>query len=300
VAVRAYTLPSGTYSSQTAPGEPIPYGLAAFVWNIEKVPQYDGTHGVVAVDPQTGQPAMSDPCPVGTNLCLSGGLPEYATMNSQVQAVSYDLMTCHVDITVGVASHLGGGDMIERLRINRGPRWLYEIGFASTGTNGTVMGGPTQLKDTQPAAAVPNYMWLPWSATADGSTTPAALFQTGQPGMTLDTRPVGQPNYGTQPTTSGVAIAGYSYGTAGSGTAGSVPPPGAPSGATIHLQAATPTQSGPMGCVRISASDAAGAGCWIHEYPVCWDFGDGEGPVNAYALLLGSKPYHNSGNPTGG
>ena len=50
----------------------------------------------------------------------------------------------------------------------------------------------------------------------------------------------------------------------------------------------------------MSVTDTKGAQTWLHEYPVCFDFDDDEGAVNAYVLLMGSEPYHDIGDPTGG
>lgn len=213
VSVNGLSVPSGNYGGGQT-GEIIPYGLAAYIYNIERNPQYDGKHGISESDPQTGTPTVTDACKIGTNLCLTGGLAEYATMDAQVQRVSYDLMTGHTDIAFGVASHLGGTEFIERLRVNRGPRWFYLIAANSVGTvgGGGAQSGPTQLKDTQGAASTQNVKWMPHGDTADGSGTdpsfsPTAPGFVGAPGTTHDTRVTGQPNYGAVPG-GAIALAG--------------------------------------------------------------------------------------------
>jgi hypothetical protein len=150
-----YSMPAGGYVTNYVPSELIPAGLANFVYQIETKPQYQGTWTVTEQD-------ITDVCPMGTNLNISGGLPEWETMNAQVQQISYDLIAGTTTLTFGPAKHLGGDDFIQRIRINRGPRWLYLIGNnVSGGVNqNTAVSGPTQLKDTQSAATMNSYLWM--------------------------------------------------------------------------------------------------------------------------------------------
>jgi hypothetical protein len=48
------------------------------------------------------------------------------------------------------------------------------------------------------------------------------------------------------------------------------------------------------GCVRIIVADIATQQVWLQEQTICYDFGDGAGPVPAYAIFLMSKPYTTS------
>ena len=104
----------------TNPGEPIPYGLAGYVYRIESIPQYQGSFSVVEQE-------ISDVCPIGNCLNLSGGLEEWTGMDACVQQVDYD-DAGRTTIIFGPAQHLGNADLVERLRVNRGPRWYYLIG----------------------------------------------------------------------------------------------------------------------------------------------------------------------------
>jgi hypothetical protein len=113
-------LPGGTYGFTSA-GEVVPYGLAGYIYNIEKIPQYEGSLALQETE-------ITDLCPMGNNLNLSGGLAEWAAMNACVQSISYDLAKATTTLTFGPAGHLGAKDFVERLRVNRGPRWFYEIG----------------------------------------------------------------------------------------------------------------------------------------------------------------------------
>lgn len=270
--VVGFSIPSGTFSNVTQQAEAVPFGLAAFVYNIEKVFQYDGSHGVVEYDPTSNFPTITDVCPIGTNLNLSNGLPEYATMNAQVQTVNYDFMTGHTDITFGVASHLGGSEMIERLRINRGPRWLYEIGGGAT-NNTTAASGPVQLKDTQPASVQPSVTAMPPNGTTSGIDPDST---SGNPGITHDSRTSGQPNYGE-------------FGAFDTPNGNPLPTPNCP----IHYLEGFEDLDG-TGIIRIATVDCKGEKVAIFEYPICWDFGDGMGLVKAYVRLIGSRPYKTS------
>jgi hypothetical protein len=125
VKLKLTNLDTGTYSS--APqvqqiGEPIPFGLARRIFAIESIPQYQGTYTLVESE-------ISGAIGVGNVLNISGGRAEWATMNAQVQRVSYDFTTGKTTISFGPAMHLGAGDLIERLRAQRGPRMIYLIGF---------------------------------------------------------------------------------------------------------------------------------------------------------------------------
>ena len=98
----------------------MPYGLPGYIYAIESIPQYQGSFSVVEQE-------ISDVCPIGHVLNLSGGLAEWAGMNACIQQVNYD-DTGKTELIFGPAQHLGNADLVERLRVNRGPRWLYLIG----------------------------------------------------------------------------------------------------------------------------------------------------------------------------
>ena len=185
VSIYAFTMPGGNFTTAYAPGEVVPYGMAAWVFNIESVPQYEGTFTVTEQD-------ISDVCPMGTNLNISEGLPEWETMNALVQQLSYDLIEGTTEITFGPANHLAPQDMITRLQLNRGPRWKWLLGDAAiSGSQGQqAVSGPTQLKDSHGAAVQPNMVWWPaGTPTLDTNlTTPAGVAPLGV-GMTINTNP---------------------------------------------------------------------------------------------------------------
>jgi hypothetical protein len=143
IKVRLTNLSSGTYQSrpQVIFGEPVPYGLPSYIFGIEAIPQYQGVVTVVEQE-------ISDVCPIGHCLNLSGSLTEWASMNACVQQVVYDGANGKTQVTFGPAQHLGNADLVERLRVNRGPRWYNLIG--NDLLNETPVSGPMALGKNVP------------------------------------------------------------------------------------------------------------------------------------------------------
>jgi hypothetical protein len=180
IKVKLTNLASGTYTSQTIitdPGEPIPYGLAGYVYGIEAIPQYQGKFSVVEQE-------ISDVCPIGHCLNLSGGLEEWAGMNACIQQVSYD-DTGRTTLTVGPAQHLGNADLVQRLRVNRGPRWFYLIGNdqmnRNNGSGSQAIGQNVPLSAPSPGNKVNSDLLLPQSLSDLQSHLSA--YSTGLPGV---------------------------------------------------------------------------------------------------------------------
>ncbi len=184
-------LAGGTYGTLN-PGEVAPFGLAGYIYNIETIPQYEGTFTILETE-------ITDQCPIGNNLNLTGSLAEWATMNACVQNVSYDLLNGGTTLTFGPAGHLGAKDFVERLRVNRGPRWYYEIGgnIINSAANGAQLGNFTPDQGPSPNNAVRSVNTLP-SSVADWLTNNAAYdsANSGVPGITHDASTSGQPDYG--------------------------------------------------------------------------------------------------------
>jgi hypothetical protein len=278
--VTLVTIPGGTYSRQNiSPGEVIPYGLAGYIYNIEKIPQYEGSYTLTETE-------ITDQCPLGNNLNLTGSLAEWSTMNACVQQITYDLDIGRTTLTFGPAAHLGARDFVERLRVNRPPRW-YNL------QNQNPANDPTQQRGTQlgnnvaqrgPNNGAPGADMILWPAGLTDAASHPLVYTTGIAGATIDVRGAGQPNYGNN-TNAGGAPADI----AAAVTAGQI---STPTKATLHLQDAAAGVYG--ACIRLSVSDTFGHQMWVQEYPICYDFGDGNGPVAAYILLLGSKPYTSS------
>lgn len=121
ITVTLTSLSSGTYysSPSVAYGEPVPYGLAGYILALERIPQYEGSIIVQETE-------ISDVCPIGNALNISGGLSEWATMNACVQSVRYS-DNGQTEITFGPAQHLGPAQFVARFRSNIGPRWFNLI-----------------------------------------------------------------------------------------------------------------------------------------------------------------------------
>ena len=180
-------LPGGTYG-QTVAGEIVPYGLAGYIYNIESIPQYEGSFTLQEVE-------ITDQCAMGNNLNLTGGLAEWETMNACVQSIAYDLLKATTMLSFGPAAHLGAKDFVERLRVNRGPRWLYSIGgniVNAAGSNGA-LGSFTPDQGPSPNNAVPSTSTFPTSVS-DWLTNNSS-YTAGVPGVTNDA--VGSGTYGS-------------------------------------------------------------------------------------------------------
>jgi hypothetical protein len=194
------SIPGGTYQRQlTSPGEVVPYGLAGYIYNIEKIPQYEGTYTLQETE-------ITDQCPLGNNLNFTGSLAEWATMAACVQQISYDLDAARTTLTFGPAAHLGPKDFVERLRTMR-PLRYYNL------QNQNPTNDPTQQKGAAlgnnvaqrgPNNSAPANDMTHWPISLLDEAANAALYNTGTPatspgppGVTLDTRSIGQPNYGT-------------------------------------------------------------------------------------------------------
>ena len=173
------TLPSGTYYSapQTAYGEPVPFGLAGYILALESIPQYEGS---VLVQ----ENEITDVCPLGNALNITGGLAEWAAMKACVQSVRYS-DNGQTEITFGPAKHLGPAQFVARFRSNIGPRWFNLIPAdpmnQSTGSGGNSLGNNIPVTDASPGAQNFGFMQLLTSpstqmtASGNAATLPAGL-----------------------------------------------------------------------------------------------------------------------------
>jgi hypothetical protein len=127
VKIKTTDLASGTYLSPASVtlGEPAPFGLAKFIWDIVSPLQYQGN---IDIDEEM----ISNIIGVGNVLNLLGGDEAWETMRAQVQQVTYQYDIGRTSVSFGPADHLGAADMVEQLRCNRGPRWTYLMGTNRT------------------------------------------------------------------------------------------------------------------------------------------------------------------------
>ena len=195
--IKITNIASGTYNSMpiTIAGEPIPIGLAGFIYGIASIPKYDGSFTLQETE-------VTDACPPGNNLNITGGLPEWATMNATPQSISYDFNAGTTRFNFGVPKHLGGGNIVERLRVNHGPRWVNLISSNMLNTpgtgSGTTLGQNVPKQSASPGPALPQTgAWpsnVPDAETANGG---AGYPGGAYPGVHHDAAPAGQ---GNQPT----------------------------------------------------------------------------------------------------
>ena len=111
----------GTYYTSNE-GEEIPFGLAAQVYAAETPAPYAGTYVLSEVD-------YSGRIGIGNVLNLLGGVEDWESMRALIQSVEIDYTEGRTVLTFGPAKHLGAGDLIKRLRAERGPRAVFYIGY---------------------------------------------------------------------------------------------------------------------------------------------------------------------------
>jgi hypothetical protein len=270
--VTLVSIPGGVYATQTGfvQGEIIPYGLAGYIYAIAQIPQYEGTFNVQEQE-------ITDVCPMGNNLNITGSRAEWQTMNAMVQSVQYDLFTARTTISFGPAGHLGAKDLVERLRTNRFPiRPFYGVGGnmtnAANATGGAQLGNSVAQRGPSPGVEHNDLLTLPsnlsdWAANHAAYTTGGSPV--GPPGITYDVRGSGQPNYG--------GIAGLD----------------APTEPTLVLQAG---EGGSLtNVVRISLSDVGSGDAmsfYLQELPEC-DVISGT-PTMGFRMYLCSAFYTSS------
>ena len=106
---------SGTFQNQqiTAYPEPVPVGLARFIYDAISVPQFEGT---VTLQEAEGSGSLT----IGKLFNLTGGaLAEWGVMAAMVQGVTENLEAGTTQIQFGPPRHLGAGELVDLLRVNR-------------------------------------------------------------------------------------------------------------------------------------------------------------------------------------
>jgi hypothetical protein len=128
---------TGAYSSQTVTQypEPIPTGLAEFLYNAAGILQYDGS---VTVQEEE----VSGMVAPGNLLNLTGGnLAAWTTMNAQVQSITESLDNGTTLVEFGPAKHLGAGELVDLLRVNRSRTIFYWPTLQTSGNAGSAGSG---------------------------------------------------------------------------------------------------------------------------------------------------------------
>jgi hypothetical protein len=295
-------LPTGLYSTVT-PGEVIPYGLAGFIYNIESIPQYQGNYTIQEQD-------ITDQCPMGNNLNLTGSLAEWATMNATVQEIEYDLDGGRTTLTFGPAAHLGAQDFVERLRVNRGPRWFYLNGNNSTNApNPNSAASNTAFKDGNTSSKTKSVEVV--TGNLADIHTHASAYTKGFPGVTTDCDPASSTNYGNLSVQghpliflsagTGGALAGYIMHETGTPSIQMGIPADddsfaylSPTGGGVLAVGTDPDSlSSDVPWIMLNVADLGDAvkQLRVREIQVCVSTDGGETYTNMYMLVIGSKPY---------
>jgi hypothetical protein len=133
----ATDLESGTYlnSLSVSLGQPTPIGLAAYLYAATSILHYDGSFTL-------SEEECSGRVGLGNMLCLSGGRPEWSTMDAVVQSITETLDDGRTTIVFGPPKHLGVDDIIELLqairnRVQYTPISAVASGVAGSGSNGS-------------------------------------------------------------------------------------------------------------------------------------------------------------------
>jgi len=99
-----------TRTTDSTEGEELPVGVAAHYLSKLNTLQYEGS--ITLKDQEV--PHMNF---MGRVLNISGGKPEWTSMNAQIQSVSYNLLTGQTSISLGPAQSLAPQDILELQRL---------------------------------------------------------------------------------------------------------------------------------------------------------------------------------------
>lgn len=114
---------TGTYSAVATVEEadPIPVGLAQFLYESWAVPQWEGQVVLTAEELMVEEGTVNPPQTprMGVVLNIAGLKAAWETMDALVQRVEEDAETGTMTISFGPPTHLGPGDLIDLLRVGR-------------------------------------------------------------------------------------------------------------------------------------------------------------------------------------
>jgi hypothetical protein len=147
--------------------EPVPVGLAQFVYDSLSTVPYEGTVTLTEEEAQ-GDIALFH------KLNISGGTGAYASMNALVQSVSIDIETGQTTVQLGPPAHLGIPDLIELLRFNRTRRVYTNAAVQESGnfanSDITLDGKPPQQNGSSNTGTVVAHKFM------DGENAPYVLI----------------------------------------------------------------------------------------------------------------------------
>lgn len=159
---------SGNYTSQqiAAYPEPVPVGLAEFIYDAISILQFEGQMTLQEED-------VSGSVNIGNLFNLSGGaLAEWSTMAAMVQSITEDIDNGTTEIQFGPPRQLNAGELVDLLRVNRLRliRSSYSMradGTPSDNSANVDLGQNTPEKNSIAGTAPPNPHVI--SNTVDGS-----------------------------------------------------------------------------------------------------------------------------------
>jgi hypothetical protein len=174
-------LAAGNYQSvpEFIAGEPIPYGLAGYLFDLMQIEQWEGSVSIEQAD-------LTNLVPPGFNLNLTGGKAAWASMNAQVQEITLegDADSARATYGFGPARHLGAADLNELLRVNHGPRWSALFGgnplnVSSPGGSGSLPDGNASAGAAGGTGQAQTYQLTPSNLAALQATTTSFVLPPG-------------------------------------------------------------------------------------------------------------------------
>ena len=159
---------SGTFTNQivTALAEPVPVGLAQYIYEAISVLQFEGSLALQ-------EPEVSGSLLIGNLFNLTGGaLAEWTTMAAMVQEISENIDTGQTTVQYGPPRNLSAGELVDLLRVNRARIINSQYSMRFGGTPGVTpddleLGQNTPEKNSPSAPATENPKVI--SATVDGT-----------------------------------------------------------------------------------------------------------------------------------
>jgi hypothetical protein len=140
-----------TYATTTeyTPGESVPDGLAMHLYGAASVLHWDGSLEIGEAEVGTVVASRNIDGFMGRKINLYSGMAEWRTMGAIVQSVWEDLDAGKTRVILGTPGHLGAGDLVELLGVNRTRfPWtnpLTRTAQASPSGNSTVLGQKTGI-----------------------------------------------------------------------------------------------------------------------------------------------------------
>lgn len=119
VKLTAINVPSGDYTLTKVSGtnEPLPFGLAKYIYDELKVAHWEGD--VSIVEQTNGIPGVSGAITLGNSLNFTGGLTDWAAIKAQLQQITWSYAEGRTTLRFGPPKHIGAGDRIEFMRTAR-------------------------------------------------------------------------------------------------------------------------------------------------------------------------------------